>query len=102
DLGLGDKPMQSQTSWFGGSSVFFSLSFTQPGWRLRKPDMRQRQFRRDRNQLVEHILSEDLVNPFAVTRNRWRHQHCVGGRMQFEVFVRMRQRMMRDQGSDMR
>ncbi len=47
-------------------------------------------------------FAENLVHPLAVTRDRRRHQHGVGGRVQFEMLVGMGQRVVRDQRCDVR
>ena len=47
-------------------------------------------------------LSENLINTLAVIAHRRRDQHGVAGRMQFEMFAGMRQRVMRHERSDMR
>ncbi len=47
-------------------------------------------------------LSEDLVHALAVAGDRRRDQHGIGGRVQFEMLVRMRQRVVRYQRCDVR
>ena len=56
----------------------------------------------DRNQLVQNFFAENLVNALAVARDRRRHQHGVGRRVQFEMLVGMGQRVVRDQRRDVR
>src|SRR6266496_1479314 len=82
-------------------SIVFIFLFAPPGRRLRKPHMRQRQLGSDRNKLVQYILSENLIHALAASRDRRRYQDGVSRGMEFEMPVRMRQRIMRDQGCDM-
>ena len=64
--------------------------------------MRQRQFRRDGNQLIENVLTKNLIDAVAVACDRRRYQHGIRSRVQFKVLLRMRQRVVGDQRRDMR
>ena len=116
DFGFGDKAVHPEFAEAGTSSSASSLvtgfsragrprhssSLAAPGRRLRQADAFQRLHRGNGNQLVEDFLAENLVHALAVSRNRRRHQHGVGGGMQFEMLVGMGQRVVRHQRCDMR
>ena len=113
DFGLGDEAVDAEFAerWSGficchlvssgGSPVVFNF-FAAPGRRLRQADAFQRLQRGDGNQLVENFLAENLVHALAVSRDRRRHQHGVGGGVQLEMLVGMRQRVVRHQRCDVR
>src|SRR6266700_3289003 len=107
DFRLGNKSVYAQTPWIyrgtGVAPVFRIVFFyTSPRRRLWKADARERQFRSYGNELIENILSKHLINAFAVASHGWCNQHSVGRRMQFKMLVGMRQRIMRDQRSNVR
>ena len=86
---------------FHGSGVFL-LFRTPPGRRLRQSNVSEGQLRSQRNQLVQRVLSENLIDPLAITGHWRRDQHGVGCGMQLEMFLRMRQCIMRDKRCDVR
>src|SRR5437870_4984431 len=100
NLGLRDEAVYAQFAGISGTFrfVFFRAA---PRRRLWQADLFQRLHGRHRNQLVENLLPKNLINALAVARYRGRDQHGVGSRVQLEVLVRMRQRVLRDQGGDM-
>jgi hypothetical protein len=98
DLGLGDEAVEANLSrLFARLVLFFGAT---PGWRLWKPDVFERLKGGNGEQLVEHILAEDLIHALAVTGDGWRDQHRVRGGVEFEVFARVRQGIVRDQRSN--
>ena len=73
-----------------------------PRWRLRQSDPLQRLRRRERNQLIQHLASKNLVNALPMISHRRRDQQGICRRMQFKMLLRMRQRIMCDQRRNMR
>src|SRR6266700_3753649 len=102
DLRLRNEPMQPQTTGLGGRTAVLVFFFAPPGRRLRQSDVSQWQFRRDRDQLVERLLSEYLIYAFAVAGYGRCNQHGIGGGMQLKMLIGMGQRIVRDQRSNMR
>src|SRR5882757_6085118 len=68
-----------------------------PGRRLWQPNMFEWLFRRQRNQLIQCLLSKHLIHALAMAGHRRRDQQCVRSRMQLEMLLRMRQRVVRYQ-----
>ena len=73
-----------------------------PRWRLRQTDTLQGLHRRERNQLVERLASKHLVYALAMTSHGRRDQQRIRRRVQFEMLLRMRQRIVRYQRCDVR
>ncbi len=65
---------------------------------FRKTGARQLDFGRQRQQLVQGVLAEDLKDALRRLAYRGRDQESVGGRVQLEMLVRMGQRVMGNQG----
>ena len=91
----------SLISPFTGSSRFFHFAAA-PRRRLRQPDALQRQQCAHRNQLVERLLAEDLIDALRMVCHRRRNQHGIRGRVQLPMHFGMRQRVMRHQRRDVR
>src|SRR6266446_712581 len=77
------KAVHAQAARISGS-IAILVFLAPPRRRLWKTDARQGQLRSYGNELIENILSKDLINALAVTRHRRRNQHRVGCRMQLE------------------
>src|SRR5437899_6652330 len=71
-----------------------------PRWGLRQADSFKRLQGGDGNQLIQNLFSEDLVNALAAIGHRRRNQNCIGGRVQLEMLIGMRQGVMGDERSD--
>ena len=69
-----------------------------PRRRFRKTGARQLDFGRQRQQLVQSVLAENLKNALRRLLDRGRDQQGMGGRVQLEVLVRVGQRVMSNQG----
>ncbi len=82
--------------------ILFLLFLAPPGRRLRQAHVQERLHGRHSNQLVESFLAEDLIDALAVSRDRGRQQHGIRGRMQLEMLLGMRQRVVRDQRRNVR
>src|SRR5438552_8246608 len=76
------------------------LLFPPPRWGLRQADSFKRLQGGDGNQLIQNLFSEDLVNALAAIGHRRRNQNCIGGRVQLEMLIGMRQGVMGDERSD--
>src|SRR5204863_5749164 len=98
-LHLGNKSAQPQLRQIL-AGFFFGLP--PPRWRLGKSRSLQWLKHRQRKQLIKNFLPENLINACAVIGYWRRNQHSIGGRMQFEMLVRMCQRIVRHQRGDMR
>ena len=70
--------------------LFFILVLARPGRRLRKSNALQRHLRRNRQQRIECVFSDDLIDALRVARHGRSDDHGIHGRMQFEVHLRMR------------
>ena len=79
-----------------------SLRSTPPRRRLRQADTLQWLQRRQRDQLVEDLASENLVHALAMTGHGRRHQQGIGRRVQLEMHLRMRQRIVGYERCDVR
>ena len=90
-----------QADFTGVSRTLFPIFLrSSPRGRLGQTDSFQRLSGGDCDQLVEHFFTKHLVDALAVSIHRRGDQHGIGGRMQFEVLVRMGERVMRDQRCD--
>src|SRR6185369_1708670 len=86
DLWFRYQAVQAQAAGIFRWGVLFLLWFTPP-WRwLRQTNMQERFFRSHRNHLIEHTLAKNLIHPLAESIYRRCYQHCMGSRMQLEVF----------------
>src|SRR5213080_4364044 len=71
-----------------------------PRWGLRQADSFKRLQRGDGNQLIQNLFSEDLVNALAAIGHRRRNQNCIGGRVQLEMLIGMRQGVVGNERGD--
>src|SRR5271165_1701871 len=65
-----------------------------PRWRLWQANALQWLQGRERNQLIQNLLSKYLVDALAVAGYWWRHQQGIGRRVQLKMLFRMRQRIV--------
>jgi hypothetical protein len=79
-----------------------SLRSPPPRRRLRQADAFQWLHRRQRNQLVQGLAPKHLVHALAMTGHGRRHQQRIRRRVQFEMLLRMRQRVVGYQRCDVR
>src|ERR1019366_7468202 len=56
------RPGNEAMQFYVSGNWRFVVFFTPPRWRLRQPHVRQRQQRAQRNQLIECLLTEHLVD----------------------------------------
>src|SRR6185369_4233158 len=95
---LRDKTMGSQLSSSGFlRSLFILILFLDPRRRLRQTDSLEGNSRRQRNQLLERIFAENLVNTVAIACHRSCDEHRVRRVMQLPMLVRMRECVVRNQ-----
>src|SRR5437667_4064968 len=71
-----------------------------PRWRLRQASSLERLQRGHGNQLIENLFSEDLVHALPAIGYPRRNQNCIGGRVQLEMLIGMRQGVVSDERSD--
>src|SRR5439155_15967060 len=76
------------------------LLFSPPRWRLRQANSLERLQGGDGNQLIENLFSKDLINALPAIGHRRRNQNCIGGRVQLEMLIGMRQGIVGDERSD--
>ena len=77
-----------------------ALRTASPRRRLRQPDTLQGLHGRQWNQLVEGLASKNLVHTLAMTGHGRRDQQSIGRRVQLEMFLRMRQRVVSYERND--
>src|SRR5580693_7215548 len=104
DFGFRDEAVETHLAglgWAGRIAVLIFLLFlASPRRRLGQAYALARLHGCERDQLVEGLFAEDLIDALAVSRY-WRgYQHGVGGGMQFKMFFGMGQRVMRYQRGD--
>ncbi len=90
--------MQPDFAWGGGLIILRAT----PWRRLGNSNALQICFGSDTNQLIQHFTSEHLVQAVGVAGDRHSRKQVVRRGMQFEVFVRMRECVVRYQRSDVR
>ena len=83
-------------------SPMFIAEIAPPWRRLREANPLQRYLRGQRNQLIERLFAENLVNTLRMRGDRRSHQHCVGCRVQLPMHLRMSQRVVRYQRGNVR
>src|SRR6266571_1143906 len=71
-----------------------------PRWRLRQANSLERLQRSNRDQLIENLFSKDLINALPAIGNRRRNQNCIGGRVQLEMLIGMRQGVVGNERGD--
>src|SRR6266849_6195653 len=84
----------------GGGARATRVSGTPPRWRLRQADTLQRLHRREWDQLIKCLASKHLVHALAMTGYWRRHEQGIRRRVQLEVLLRMRQRVVGYERSD--
>src|SRR5271165_5749471 len=107
NFGARDEAVQADLAghrslWFLLVVVYIILWLATPRWRLRQSDAIERQQRAEGDELVERLLAEHLIDALRVVGDGRRDEHGVGGGVQFPVHLGMRQRVVRDQRSDVR
>ena len=77
NLRLGDEAVDAEFAWISRPRIF--LRFTAPRWWLRQPDMRERLHGGHREQLVQSVFAENLIDTLAAASHRRCDQHGVRG-----------------------
>ena len=91
----GGKAARSACSGLAGGGARASrVCSAPPRRRLRQSDAFQGLHCRQRNQLVEGLASKNLVHTLAVTGHGRGYQQGIGRRVQLEMLLRMRQRVV--------
>src|SRR5579863_464971 len=104
DLGLRHKAVEAhlagRSTGIPAAFIFFLWLLPPPWWGLREAYALEFLHGGDGDQLVESFFAEDLIDAFAVSRDRRGDQHGAGGRVQFEMFFGMSESVVGDERSD--
>ena len=80
DLRARDEAVQADLTGIGLVLLFIIfLHLAAPRRRLRQSGVNERQQGAERDELVERLLAEDLVDALRMVSYRRRDKHCVGG-----------------------